>query len=297
MAKRNGEIVPLNYELQNGEVIEILTKPDSSPKLEWLSFVKTQTAKNKIKSYFRSFDKEDNFKQGRELINEKLKQLGKPLLDPKLSLLKNYDGKILSFKEREELVRLVGNGSLLPSLLMKKIFTSEELIGKAQKAKIPQVKFKIYKESDLGKYVIVGGEKGLPIRRAKCCNPSFGEQIVGYITRGKSITIHKSNCKILKNADKARYISASWDNILNKDEILRQVSLLIETLPNIYLMKEINKVIESVKASILQFFIQKKTAHSITWKILIEVYDFDQLEYILSSIENIEGVNYIQKIS
>lgn len=212
MAKANGNVVPLDYELQNGEVIEILTRSHSIPKLEWLSFVKTGSAQNKIKAYFRSLNKEENFKIGKELLNKQLKRLEKPLLDQKLQVLDGYSTKKLTLRDREHLVESVGNGSLLASQVIRKIFYDE--IPKKEKIKEEKVKFDASKH--IGKYIIVGGEKGMPIKIAQCCKPSFGQSIEAYASRGQSISIHRKNCKILYASNPERHISAKWVGIYHE---------------------------------------------------------------------------------
>jgi len=154
MAKIQGSIVPLNYKLNNGEVVEIITKVNSSPKLEWLSIVKTQSARNKIKSFFKDvFEKEE----------------------PK------------EIKKKKN----------VPKKLPRKIYS-------AQFVKQP---------ADLYKRVIVGGEKGLPVKFAKCCKPEFDVPISGYITRGSAVSIHRKDCKVYKTSYSKRHINAKWDNI------------------------------------------------------------------------------------
>jgi GTP pyrophosphokinase len=296
MAKCNGSIVPLNRELKNGEVVEVITRSNASPKLEWLTFVKTGGARTKIKTYFRSFNKEDNFKEGKDLINGKLEQLGKSKLDPKLTILKQYEDRNLSLKEREELVRQVGSGSMLPSVLLRKVFSSDELIGKRKVKKIVPRKVDIRKESEIGKYIVVGGEKGLPVRRAQCCKPAFGEPIVGFITRGRAISIHKKDCRIFKMSNESRHMNASWIG-MPEDEVLRRVSLFVETTPNTHIMREVSKAVEQSNGSILQFYIKKETQKALTWEILIEINDFDQFEKVLASIESTEGVYSVRKIT
>lgn len=297
MAKANGSIVPLHHELENGEVIEILTRNNAEPKLEWLAFTKTSSARTKIKSYFRSFDKEDNLRQGKDLINAKLLQIGKPILDPKMTLFKNIDGKTLSYKEREDLVRQVGNGSVLPSAVISRVFSYDDIIGKKQEKKSESRKeIDIRQESEIGKYVVVGGETGLPVKRAQCCKPNFGQPIVGFITRGRAISLHKKNCKIFKMSDSARHIAAHWIGT-PEDEMLRQVALYVETAPNTSVMREVTKEIEKSKGSILQFYIKKETQKSFIWELLVEIKDFAQFEKILSAIERTSGVNSVKKVT
>ncbi len=209
MAKVNGKIIPLDNELHNGDVVEIITKSNSKPKLEWLSFVKTTGAKTKIKTFYNSFDQETNFKTGKDLINKKLSEIGKPQLDPKLTILKNYMGQELNYKKREELLRLVGSGTLLPSQLVWKVYSYNEVLGKKRRV-TKGAKIKAEFKGNIESRITVGNEKGLPIRLAQCCKPKLNNAIKAYVTRGNSLSIHKEDCRILKLSDSSRHIEANW---------------------------------------------------------------------------------------
>lgn len=154
MAKIHGCIVPLSYKLNNGEIVEIITKVNAAPKLEWLSFVKTHGAKYKIKAFFKDyFEKEE----------------------PKESI------RAKTTPEKNE----------------KKLYKT----------------MPVKPAGDLSKRVIVGGEKGLPVKFAMCCRPKYKMPIAGYITRGSAITIHRKDCKVYKTSCSKRHIYAKWDNI------------------------------------------------------------------------------------
>ena len=129
-AKVDGRIVPLDYELENGQVVEIMTRKEPKPNRYWLSFTRTAAAANKIKAWFRTSDRDHNLKEGREIMNKYLQRLGKPILDPKLTLLKSFGGKRLTQRDREEVVESVGNGSLTVGQVLRKLFSAEELVGK-----------------------------------------------------------------------------------------------------------------------------------------------------------------------
>ncbi|MFC1810238.1 RelA/SpoT family protein [Patescibacteria group bacterium] len=209
MAKVNGEIMPLNNELKNGDVVEVITRSNSKPKLEWLSNIKTSSARNKIKSFFNSMDQDGNFRVGKEYVNKKLEKIGKPKLDPKLSILKNYSGQVLPYRKREELVRLVGSGTMLPSQLVWKVYDYNDVMGKSNRIR-KEVKTKVLKTRVTKKGILVGDQKGLPIRLAKCCKPKYGQQIKAFVTRGSSLSIHKENCRVLKLSDSKRHMDAKW---------------------------------------------------------------------------------------
>jgi GTP pyrophosphokinase len=294
MAKANGNIVSLDYELQNGDVIEILTRTESEPKLQWLTFVKTSGARMKIKNYFRALNKDEHYREGKRLINEKLIQLGKQKLDPKLSVLREYDGKKLTLKEREEILRMVGNGSMLSSAVIRKVFTQDDLMGEDD-IKKPGIlpAYKKITESEIGKHISVGGEKGLAVKIAKCCKPSFGQPIAGYITRGRAISIHKKNCRVFKASNPERRIETKWIGI--PDEEFKNVNLVIETTPDAKIMRDVTNVVSKYKGNILHFYISGKTPVKLIWDIAIEVNNFDELETILDKISSIKGIKSVRK--
>lgn len=293
MAKINANVVPLNTGLNNGDVVEIITKSDSKPKLEWLSFVKTAGAKAKIKNYFNSNDQVQNFKIGKELLNKKLIQIGKPQLDPKLSILKEINGKAYSLKEREELIAQIGGGSMLPSQLIWKIYSYDDIVKRKKSDKNEKPNIVIKNEKDLSKNIIVGGQTGMPIRIAKCCKPSFGVPIKAFISRGEALSIHKRNCRILKMSDISRHINANWVGI--PDEDLRQIELIIETGPDTMIMKEITKALSNTNMNITHFHINSQSEKSIEWLVSIEIDDFEDFERVLNKISLVEGVNFVRK--
>jgi len=208
MAKVDGRVVPLDYELRNGEITEIVTRKDAEPKLQWLSLAKTNGARNKIKAWCSAKDRESNIRKGKKLLNEKLVSLGYEPLDQHYTLFKNYLGKKLTVSEREGMVEEVGKASKMPNEILKKVIPAEELaaVNVVKKAK---------KERDFGglsleRRVLVGGESDLPLKIANCCKPEDGNKIIAYVTRGNSLTVHKASCLILNGLDLKRTIPASW---------------------------------------------------------------------------------------
>jgi len=293
LAKVNGNVVPLNYELCNGEVVEIVTRTNGSPKLEWLSFAKTGGARNKIKTFFRSFDQDRNFKEGKDLINKKLEQIGKPKLDPKLTILKNFNGEVNPFKRREEIVKQVGSGSVLASSIIRKIYTSEEILGSTRKNLAKGNEVKVERENDLGKYIFVGGERGLPVKIAKCCKPTFGQPIAAFITRGRAASIHKKNCPIYKMSDLDRHTTARWVGQVDNDA--RDITLIVETPPNTQIMREVTNQVNKSLASIINFHIAKRNDKKFIWEIKIEISDLSQFSNILNDISSVQGVTVRKK--
>ncbi len=203
-AKVNGRIVPLDYKLNSGEIVEILTSKSATPSLDWLSFVATNSARNRIKQYFKRLQREENIVRGREILEKELKRIQGDLPDK----MKELDWAPLldafELKDPEELFLAVGNGEITPqqiSQVLQKSTKGEKVLS------LPK------REEDTGVYV--DGADNLLIRLARCCSPLPGDEIIGYISQGRGITVHRKECTNIKNLPKEKLIEVRWraDNI------------------------------------------------------------------------------------
>jgi GTP pyrophosphokinase len=200
-AKVNGKIVPLDYELKNGDLVDIVTRSNATPNRYWLSIVKTSAARSKIKNWLNRQDKDQNIKLGHDMLNKELERVGKEKLDDKLSLLKDYGGKPRTISEREELLEAIGLGSVSASTIVHSLFYIAE--EKEELEDVP-VTFEFTGE------VLVTGEANLPVVFAACCKPKAPQAIIAYVTRGNTIRIHKQSCRELAGLEGERFISAHW---------------------------------------------------------------------------------------
>ncbi len=205
LGKVDGKVVPLGYQLKNGDVVEIVTRNNIAPKLEWLSLVKTSQAKNKIKSWFNKFNKKQNVQNGRRILNRELNKVGKPNLDQKGEILNKASRKKLNLDGREKLLEEIGKGVKLPSDVVNRLYPK----AREKKSIKNHESFEIL-SNQLENKVEVGGESGLPIKFTKCCNPRMNDNIVGYVTRGNRISVHKKDCSLLTNLDSTRILTANW---------------------------------------------------------------------------------------
>lgn len=201
-AKVNGKIVPFDYELQNGEKVEILTRANARPKQYWISIAKTSSARSKIKNWFNKQDKDSNVAAGRDMMNKELLALGKPPLDDKLSLLKGYAGKGRSVPEREQLLENIGLGNVTPFQLVKNLFPIET----SQEKK----KGEIIIPAEYTEEILVTGEADLPVVLSACCKPRPPHEIIAYVTKEQIIRIHKQTCRELHGLDEARFLKSHW---------------------------------------------------------------------------------------
>jgi len=286
-AKVNGLIVPLDYQLKNEQSVEIILKKKEEPSRNWLSFVVTNHAKNKIRAFFNAQSKEKNIQEGVRLLNNYLRHWNKKTLDRKYSLLRNYDGTILHQEERENLLCRIGNGSIEPGVVLRKIFTEHELLGSQISYKKTPVKDA--KETKFEPKISLLGEKNLPIFISDCCKPKENDEIIGYTGRGKMIRIHRVNCKLVEGFDKKRLISATWlYRIALKVWVTDQVGILGKTASEI---SQFGANVIDVSQSI-----DPKTNEG--WIIFIlEISQINQLEKIMKSIEKIEGVKSVNKVT
>lgn len=203
-AKVNGRIVPLDYKLNSGEIVEILTSKSATPSLDWLSFVATTSARNRIRQYFKRLQREENIVRGRETLEKELKRIQGDLPDKMKELdwaplLEAFD-----LKDPEELFLAVGNGEITPQQIIQVLQKS----GKEEKVlSLPK------REESTGVYV--DGADNLLIRLARCCSPLPGDEIIGYISQGRGITVHRKECANVKNLPKEKLIEVRWhaDNI------------------------------------------------------------------------------------
>ncbi|ATU04869.1 hypothetical protein BKN14_00215 [Candidatus Gracilibacteria bacterium HOT-871] len=250
VAKVNGIVYPLDKELNNGDVVEVITDKNRKPNPFWISFVKTVKAKNKIKSFLRKEDKEIHRERGKEILSKYLEKFGFDKLDKDLSILKNIDGKTLGIEERWSLLEQVGDFSYPASTLLRKI----------QKSKDPNFDKKekrltgggeIHKENEKvshGKQtLIIGGEVGLDYKICSCCKRKLGKDIVAHINNKGVITIHKRNCKILNEVNKDRLLTAYIDGE-KEESIIYEISFIIKNETGV--LNELTSIIYSMKIDV-----------------------------------------------
>ncbi|WP_261805548.1 RelA/SpoT family protein [Lapidilactobacillus luobeiensis] len=226
-AKVNGKIVPLNYQMKNGDIVEMLTSTSAAPSKDWATIAFTSRARNKIRRFYKQKEKDVNIDRGRELLEKQLQDLGYPA---KQFLDKEHMSQALArfnFNTDEELLGAVGYGEISAQVVANRLTEKErkekeEELQKQQaeeilstpktpaKPKDGPEKLKIQHEGG----VVIQGVNNLLIRLAKCCNPVPGDPIVGYVTKGRGVTIHRADCpNILNEKDAMRLIEVEWDEV------------------------------------------------------------------------------------
>ena len=230
-AKVNGKLVPLDYKLKNGDVIDIMTQTNASPSRDWIDLVKTSRARNKIRRYFRNLDRENSIEQGEQMVADNLREQG---FAPKEFMDKEHIDKLLedmNYHTADEMYASIGFGDLSAISVVNRLTADirhenerkrqkeleEEILNSGQKAvsesnaKNSSATMKIKHKNG----VMIQGISDLMLHLAKCCNPVPGDDIVGYVTKGRGVTIHRSDCRnIANNKDsQGRLIEVEWENV------------------------------------------------------------------------------------
>lgn len=297
MAKVDGRIVPLDYELKNGEVVEIITRKDAIPKIQWLSIVKSTFARNRIKAFFSALNKDGNIREGKRLVNNQLSRLNKPPLDNRYSIFKDFEGKHLNLTQREHLIEEVGRGLRFSSDVVKKIYpyekfiTDELLVSQLMKER----KAAGIKKNEVENEILIGGESGLPLKIAACCQPKPGEHILGYVTRGKSITVHNAECILLGALDNERIIFAEWKDNRRMPEKLYLVGIKILLVSRIGLMSDMTAIMANMGVNIRDVAINKVKSGLIEDYFLLEFDDLEKFDQLVDKLEKVDGVLKIIK--
>ena len=284
-AKVNNKLVPLDTILNTGEQVEILTAKQGGPSRDWLNpslgLVHTQRARSKIKGWFKKQDRQQNVTQGREMLEHEIQRLGLPELeeDGLKTLAQKYG------RNPEELYDALGCGDLTIGRVVNQLL--EEKVSDDILVAVPA-------SSDTvpGEAVTVLGLKGLLTAMAKCCNPTPGDEIIGYITRGHGATIHRQDCpNILRIKDRERLVKVSWgENVRTYP-----VPIRIRAYDRQGLMGDITALLtgENVNIIDVQSGLNKNLADL---RIVIEVRDIAQLSRMLARIENLPNVLEAQRI-
>lgn len=287
--KINNIMKPLFTELKNGDVVEIITNPNSKgPSRDWLNHIKTSSARGKIKSFFKTEMKEENIANGKTMFEEAVRNrqfLSSQLLEEKYieELLFKY-----SMDSMDELYAAIGSGSLVAAQVAGRFIALYLKDHNLLKKRNESIKIK---ENNDG--VIVDGTTGLLVRYAGCCHPVAGDDIVGYISQGKGVTIHRKDCLNLKFLDPMRIVNVEWEEKAQRDFII-EIKLIAEKTPTI-----LNKITSNITASkiSLRAFEAKETSDQIECNIIVFVKSRDEVENIVNMLSQINSVKKVTRIN
>ncbi len=299
-ARVNGKIVTFDYTIANGDQIEILTSQNSKgPSRDWLKIAKSTQAKNKINAWFRKENKEDNILRGKDLLEKAAKLKGLPM--DKIAAVK-YQKKAMQrygFLDWDSVLAAIGHGGLKEGQVLNQLLVYYERdLNKERKPEeiLKEVveTQKIHpKKTKSG--IVVKGIEDLAVRFSQCCTPIPGDEIVGYVTRGRGISIHRTDCVNIINLtedERERLIDAEWqqDSETRKDQMIYKVDIQVIAADRPALVVDISRVVADSAINMVNFSARKVDVTHAVISLTLEIRNKQELENLLRKLSGIEGV-------
>lgn len=289
-AKVMGNLVNLNYRLQNADQVEILTSKRSSPSLDWLNphlgYVKTSRARSKIRQWYRKQNFEHHIALGRESLERELKRIG--MLERM-----TYDqiAGLFKYDVVDKFLAAIGSGDINTSQIAGRILETEQKVQQEKEREgglevLIRPRVSSHPSSDTG--IKVDGMSGLLIHLARCCNPMPGDPIVGFIARGKGVSVHHANCANLKAIDEPeRLLEVSWDQTDHLRLFLVPISIIAYDRAG--LMRDISTLLADEKINLSEVSVTTKQEIA-TFQLTMEIVDLTQLGKVMTRVEDIPSV-------
>ncbi len=281
-AKVNGRLVSLDYQLRNGDTIEIMTtKASRGPSLDWLNpnlgYVNTNQAQQRIRQWFRRREKTENIERGREILEKELRRLGVSFSD------REGIAKLFKYESVEDFLAAIGCGDISPNQIDFKLTAPEERPQQTIPVTAPS------KPKSTSSAVTVLGVGDLLTHIAPCCQPVPGDQIIGFITRSRGITIHRKDCpNVLNEDEKERLIKVEW----GEAGLLFPVNIKVEVWDRVGLLRDVTALVSDEKMNITSVSLSDKERGdgTLTIFLTVDIKDIGQLWRLFSKIEGVPGV-------
>ena len=290
-AKVNGRMVPLKYGLQTGEIVEIVTMKGSHPSKDWLSFVKTVKARSRIRQWIKVQEKERSLSLGREMCEKAFRKykmnFSQALKSEKMDKVVGHFG----FKTAEDLIASVGYGKITPLQIVRK-FEEKPETEEPESALVSRAVDR-NRRKKAGGGVVVQGLDDILIKFGKCCQPVPGDPIIGYITRGQGVTVHRANCTNTLRLSPERQIEVEWDT---GDKETYPVKIRVLSFDRVGLLADLAANISKNEANILRLkteTLENKTVDSL---FILAVEDTAHLERVLADLRKVKMVQDAKRI-
>jgi len=310
-AKVNGKIVPLRYKLKNGDMVEVLTNPQAHPSKDWLTFVKTSRAQQRIRSFIKQQQREKSLQLGRELTDKEFRRfslnLNKMMKSGELKELSNE----LGYRIEEDMLVAIGYGKIVPQQLIKRLVPPEKLADAAEErtreaangssgptlpasglSRMTEIARKLVGKSNRTG-VQIGGVDDVLVRFGRCCNPVPGDAIAGFITRGRGVTVHYVSCEKALATDPERRVDVQWDV---RGDFKRPVTLRVLTADRPGLLADISNTFSKKGVNISQANCRATGDDRAVNTFEVTISDLKQLTELMRTIERLNGVYSVERI-
>ena len=295
-AKVNGRIVPIKKPLESGDIVEVLTSPHQKPSKDWLSFVVTSKARNKIRSFLRSEQREASKKMGRELLVQQLEKQGFSFSQLEKSGETEKLVKAGRESNLEDLFTAIGYGKVSPIDLVAKAFP-EAKKGDNLEQQMEKTERLNRSSEPKGNHkgILVSGHDDVLVNIGRCCYPLPGEPIIGFITRGRGVTVHRGSCPRAFDSDPARKIEVSWGSASTEQGTVHRAHLSIVTLDKPGVLADVTSALAATGVNILKA--EAKVSHELTGSLEFEIglTDMSQLQKVIAQLEQIPAVIAVKR--
>ena len=303
-AKVNGALVRLDYKLKNNDVVEIITSPNAAPSYDWLKIAKTQQAKAKIRTWFKKANREENIQRGKDMLSEALKRQGAQLSD--FTGKKEYFEDILkkfNMSDLDDVYASIGYGGITTGQVTNKLLEQAKKEAKAaaaaERLERPEEEQQSRPENrGNGKGVIVEGDTGMVVRFARCCTPLPGDDIIGYVTRGRGVSIHRKDCPNIGDLlmDPERVVRAEWANNA-KSSYTATIQVVADERTG--LLMDVSQVLAGMNISITAMTakVDKANQNIIQIQLSFDVSSTEQLNNIIKSMRKVRSVKEVYRVN
>ena len=298
-AKINGKIVPLDYKLKNGDIVEIITSKVGKPSLDWLNIVGSSESRSKIRSWFKKENREENIAKGLDALERECKRLGHDWKALNVGGRLGRVAKQMNAGSEDDLVAAVGYGGFAVNTVLIKLLELHKKDLQKQEEKTNSLaaleKLKTKKPvKHNGTVILVKGEPGLLVRLAKCCSPVPGDPIIGFITRGRGVSVHRADCPNVTHGqnDVDRLIDVEWDYDGNERF---EVNMEIVAYDRTGIMAEIMATLAEMKISILSVNAKTSDTKNVTIHMGISIKDLAQFEFVATKIRRLKDVYAVER--
>jgi GTP pyrophosphokinase len=297
-AKVNGSIVPLGYELQMGDRVEVLTNKNASPSRDWLNIVKTSSARSKIRNYFSKASRIDDLQHGRDELAKVMRKHGTGIGSKAAEKALDAVAEELNYQKGEDLLAQIGGGKLSAKLvgtrLLKVMSRSGEHVEPPKPVE-PQLPLSVpmtpprSARRRVGGGIVVKGIDDVLVRLARCCNPVPGDEIIGFVTRGRGVSVHRRSCpnasELLSSPE--RIIDVQWDQ---GSKATYQVEIFVEALDRLRLLQDVTMAIAESGVNILASSTSTHRDGIVDMRFLFEIGEMSRLDALLRDVRRVDGV-------
>ncbi|WP_165043149.1 bifunctional (p)ppGpp synthetase/guanosine-3',5'-bis(diphosphate) 3'-pyrophosphohydrolase [Adlercreutzia sp. ZJ138] len=306
-AKVNGSIVPLSYELQLGDRVEILTQKSATPSRNWLNMVKTTSARHKIRAFFSKASRSDDLQEGHDRLVREMRKHGLGISNAQATRAVKGVADTLGYKDDEDMLVAIGTGRENPQAVANRLLKilvdrgseSGEEVRIANSAmstgKMPPMLTSVKRpkrhETHADNGIVVRGVDDVLVRLSRCCNPVPGDEILGFVTRGRGVSVHRADCPNAVDLKRSpeRIIEVSWENDLPRNTSYK-VEVFLECLDRTNLLRDVVVVLSDMGANVLSSSTTSHRDSMVEMRFLFQVSDINSIEIVLDKLRRIEGV-------